>query len=224
MHENKVIILLVEDNKDFARLTELNLQRYEKDKFFIIWKENFQTALTEIESNSDIDVILMDYFLPGKNGLEIVKELRERKVDLPIVFLTVSKDFDIALNVMKLGVAEYLNKEEISSPIFPRTILNVLERHKLERQITQKEVSKQRLKAMHDLLANVVNDLEKPLVSMRSLSTDLQGTLNTEAHQNYVKIISDNIDRISEKLEKLKQLKEDKTVKYIKDIRMIDLS
>ena len=126
MIENKVVILLIEDNKDFARLTELNLQRFEKDKFVIIWKENYQTALAEIESNPNLDVILMDYFLPGKNGLEITRDLRERRVLLPIVFLTVSKDFEIALNVMKLGVAEYLNKEEISSPVLPKTILNVI--------------------------------------------------------------------------------------------------
>ncbi|TAK59343.1 MAG: response regulator, partial [Bacteroidetes bacterium] len=204
--------------------TELNLQRYEKDKFSIVWKENYQTALAEIESNPQLDVILMDYFLPGKNGLEITSDLRERKVLLPIVFLTVSKDFDIALKVMKLGVAEYLNKEEISSPILPKTILNVIEKHKLEEQLIQKEVRKQRLHAMKELLSNVVNDLERPLVDMKNITAEFQSQESAAAYQNYIKIITDNLGRIAEKLEKLKQLKEDKTIKYIKDIKMIDLS
>ncbi len=224
MIDTTIIILLVEDNKDFARLTEIHLRRYEKEHFKIIWKENYQTALAEIEANPTIDVILMDYFLPGKNGLEITQDLRERKVRLPIVFLTVSKDFDIALNVMKLGVAEYLNKEDISSPVFPKTIMNVIERHKVEEQLIQKEVSRQRLIAMRDWMAGIVNGLEEPLTNMRSVAKELQISLNAENQQNYVKIINENVERIAEKLEKIKQLKEDKTVRYIKDIKMIDIS
>ncbi len=223
MIENKTLILLVEDNKDFAKLLEVYLQRYEKDKFSIIWKENFSAALTEIETNPDLDVILMDYFLPGKNGLEITQELRGRKVNLPIVFLTVNKDLDVALNVMKLGVAEYLIKDDISSPVLPKTIMNVIEKHKLEEQLVQKEVSSQRLHAMKEMLATVIEDLERPLVEMHVLIKELQVS-TPEAQKSYIKIIGDNIIRISGKLEKLKQLKQDKTVKYIKDIKMIDLS
>ncbi len=223
MKDNKILILLVEDNKDFAKLLDVYLQRYEKDMFSVIWKENYTSALQEIETNPDLDVILMDYFLPGKNGLEITMELRERKVNQPIVFLTVNKDLDVALNVMKLGVAEYLIKDDISSPVLPKTIMNVIEKHKLEEQLIQKEVSRERLQAMKELLANVIDDLERPLLEMQAIIAEL--SMNTpDSHQNYVKIITDTVNRISGKLEKLKQLKQDKTVKYIKDIKMIDLS
>ena len=224
MLDNKILILLIEDNKDFARLLDVYLQRHEKDKFSVIWRENYSNAFAEIESNPNLDVILMDYFLPGKNGLEITKELREKKVKLPIVFLTVNKDLDVALNVMKLGVEEYLIKEEISSPVLPKTILNVIEKHKLEEQLTQKEVSKQRLKAMHELLGNIVHDLERPLTNMKQIISELQTFEGSETQQNFLKIINENVQRITGKLEKLKQLKEDKTIRYIKDIKMIDLS
>ncbi|MBI5215904.1 MAG: response regulator [Ignavibacteriae bacterium] len=223
MKDNKTIILLVEDNKDFAKLLDVYLQRYEKDLFTIIWKENYTSALHEIETNPNLDVILMDYFLPGKNGLEITQELRERKVNLPIVFLTVNKDLDVALNVMKLGVAEYLIKDDISSPVLPKTLMNVIEKHKLEEQLAQQEISRERLNAMKELLANVIDDLERPLIEMQGIITEL-GMNMPESQQNYIKIINDTVFRISGKLEKLKQLKQDKTVKYIKDIKMIDLS
>ena len=224
MDNEQYTILLIEDNKDFAKLVEVYLQRYKKGAFRILWRENYNDALAEIESGTAIDVILMDYFLPGKNGLEITKELIQRKVALPIIFLTINKDFDVVLSVMKLGVADYLVKEEITSPVLPKTILNVIEKNRLQQQLLDIEISQHRLKAIRDTLAGLVNELQPPLVEMHQMAHRLQSDVTQEGQQKYVKIVADNIRRIIDKLEKLKSLKRDKTVRYIKDIKMIDLS
>jgi response regulator of citrate/malate metabolism len=223
--DNDVInILLIEDNKDFAKLLQVYLHRFEKDRFNVVWKENYAEAITEIDSNESLDVVLMDYFLPGKSGLDITKELIERKINLPIIFLTVNRDFEVVLKVMKLGVADYIVKEEVSSPMLPKTIINVMQKKRLQDQLTQVEVSKHRVAVMREMLAGVLDDLEQPLVDMRDVVSRLKVIHAESAQKNYVKIIDDNIARIFEKLEKLKVLKQDKTVQYIKDIRMIDLS
>ena len=109
-------ILLVEDNREFANLVELFLRKHEPEKFEVTWKDNGAAALELLETDRAFQVILMDYFLPGKNGLEITKLIQEKGYDLPIIFLTVNKDFDLAVEVMKLGVEDYLVKEEISTP------------------------------------------------------------------------------------------------------------
>jgi phosphoserine phosphatase RsbU/P len=224
MGNDKIVILLVEDNKDFAKLVQVYLQRYEKDKFEIIWKENHDDAMKELESNNKLDVVLMDYFLPGKNGLEITKEMMEKKINLPIVFLTVNKDFGLALEVMKLGVEDYLVKEEISSPVLPKTVLSVIEKHRLKDRLAAIEISKERLRAIRETLSGVMQEFEDPLGEMRSIAGKLVQQLPSDVQKNYVKIIEENVNRIIGKLEKLKSLKEDKTVQYIKDIKMIDLS
>ncbi|MFI5253584.1 MAG: response regulator [Bacteroidota bacterium] len=220
----KVNILLVEDNKDFAKLLQVYLHRYEKDKFNIIWKENYSDAMNELFANESIDVVLMDYFLPGKNGFEISKEIIEKHIRVPIIFLTVNKDFDIVLKVMKLGIADYLVKEEISSPVLPKTILNVLEKAQLKQQLMQIEISKHRVAVMKDMLSTVLKDIEAPLHEMELIANDIHLKYPDELNKNYIKIIKDNVERILTKVEKLKGLKDDKTVPYIKDIRMIDLS
>lgn len=224
MEQPKLSILLIEDNKDFAKLVQVYLQRYEKDKFEIVWKENHADAMMVLSERKDFDIILMDYFLPGKNGLEITKELMERKINIPIVFLTVNKDFDLALDVMKLGVDDYLVKEEISSPVLPKTVLNVVEKHRLRKQLMNIEVSQQRLQAIRSTLNSVVHEFEVPLNDMTTLTREFRERFKQEGQKNYVNIIEENVKRMSEKLEKLKSLKEDKTIRYIKDIKMIDLS
>jgi DNA-binding response OmpR family regulator len=224
MENEKIRILLVEDNKDFAKLVQVYLTRFNKDQFDITWKENFADTFADLDSGKQYDIILMDYFLPGKNGLEITRELRERKVKTPIVFLTVNKDFDLAVDVMKLGVDDYLVKEEISSPVLPKTVVSVVDKHRLTAQLDELEVNRRRIQAIHDTLSNVLRDFEMPLTEMRSLTTDIRDKNATEALKNYIKIIDENVDRIIDKLEKLKTLKVARTVKYIKDIKMLDLS
>ena len=224
MDDNKVRILLVEDNKDFAKLVQVYLQRYEKDKFEIVWKENYTDTINELESNRNFDVILMDYFLPGKNGLEITKELKAKKITNPIIFLTVNKDFELALDVMKLGVDDYLVKEEISSPVLPRTVLSVIEKHRLQDQLVQIEITQQRLQAIRETLMGVVGEIEKPLNEMKAIAQNFKEQFPADNQKNYVKIVGENIDRIIDKLTKLKTLKVYRSVKYIKDIKMLDLS
>ncbi len=224
MDAEKIHILLVEDNKDFAKLVQVYLQRFQKDLFTIAWKQNHADAIQELQTNVDIDIVLMDYFLPGRNGLEITREIKEQRIDVPIVFLTVNKDFDLALDVMKLGVDDYLVKEEISSPVLPRTVMNVIEKHRLRKQLEQIEISQQRLKAIRETLAGVLTEFEIPLEEMRKITEDFKQSPVNATYKNYLKIIDDNVHRIIEKLEKLRTLKQDKTVKYIKDIKMLDLS
>ncbi|MBI4810676.1 MAG: hypothetical protein HY800_04405 [Ignavibacteriales bacterium] len=52
METEKIRVLLVEDNKDFAKLVRVYLQRYEKDKFDITWKENYSDTISELETRS----------------------------------------------------------------------------------------------------------------------------------------------------------------------------
>ena len=224
MEKEKIRILLVEDNKDFAKLVQVYLNRHDKDKFDIVWKENYSETMKELGVDLNYHIILMDYFLPGRNGLEITKELKAKKITIPIVFLTVNKDIDLALDVMKLGVDDYLVKEEISSPILPRTVLSVVEKHRLKNQLMQIEISRQRLKIIRETIASVVTDFETPLNDMQNLSLKFKEVFGTKDQKNFHKIIDDNINRLVEKLDQLKKLKDDRTVKYIKDIKMLDLS
>jgi DNA-binding NarL/FixJ family response regulator len=219
-----VRILLVEDNKDFAKLVEVFLRKHQPEHFEIVWKENGKDALAEIARGEEFDVILMDYFLPGQNGLEITRALHDQHVRTPVVFLTVNKDFDLAVEVMKLGVEDYLVKEEISTPVLPKTILSVIERQELRDQLTKLEVTQKRLEAIAELVVKISQEVRLPLDQMRLNVTELMKYHEADNLRTYLTIIRDNLQRIEKKIVKLKDLKTDKTIPYIKDIRMLDLS
>ena len=217
-------ILLVEDNRDFAQLLEVFLRKYEKSQFAVTWRETGPVAIQELQDNPEYDIILMDYFLPGQNGLEVTRALQARGVTVPIVFLTVNKDFDLAVEVMKLGIEDYLVKDEITSPVLPRTILNVIERDKLRKQLTSLEIMQKRLEAIQEMVQRIAIEIRTPLEGMRTGIDALVAGHPQDNLTSYLSIISDNVGRIERKIAQLKDLKTDKTIPYIKDIRMIDLS
>ena len=219
-----VRILLVEDNRDFANLVEVFLRKYDKGQFEIVWRESGIAALEELASGSQFDIILMDYFLPGQNGLETTRTLQSRGVTIPVVFLTVNKDFDLAVQVLKLGVEDYLVKDEISTPVLPKTILNVIERKKLQDQLTSLEISQQRLVTIQGMVPNIAQEIRKPLDEIKVIIEGLAAGHGRDHLTTYLTIIRDNLARIEKKLVQLKEMKTDKTVPYIKDIRMLDLS
>jgi two-component system, NtrC family, response regulator AtoC len=217
-------ILLVEDNPDFANLVELFLKKHHAGLFEVTWCGDGAAALKVLSAGQQFDLILMDYFLPGKNGLEITREIHEKGITVPVVFLTVNKDFDLAVEVLKLGVEDYLVKEEIATPVLPKTILNVLERRKLKIQLTELEISQKRLETIQELVVQVTGELQSPIEGMRKHIDSLLATHPEDNLRAYLVIIRDNLIRIDKKMVRLRQLKTDKTIPYVRDIRMLDLS
>ena len=222
--KERINILMIEDNDDFGKLVELYLSQHPDYVFNLVWKKTGEDGLKEFEANSNYHVILMDYNLPGMNGVEVTSALVQRGITVPVVFITVNRDFNLAVETMKLGVEDFLVKEEISTPVLPRTVVSVLERVRLRQQLSALEISTQRIEAIQELVLGISQDLVTPLDAMKkNVDMLLQSRIATDMKM-YLRIISENVERMQVKLSRLQSLKEDKTVQYIKNIRMIDIS
>ena len=99
-------ILIIEDEEDLVKGLKLNLQDegYEV-KYAFNGKEGLEKALKEKP-----DLILLDIMLPGMNGLEICKELRQNKMDIPILMLTArGEEIDKVIG-LEVGADDYISK------------------------------------------------------------------------------------------------------------------
>ncbi len=68
-----------------------------------------QSGSTAAE-NPDVDLVLLDVRLPGRDGLAVLGELRKRRPDLPVIMMTAYGTLPVAVEAMKQGAYDYIGK------------------------------------------------------------------------------------------------------------------
>lgn len=101
-------VLIVEDD---PMVSMINEQYVRKDKDFIVVKSfrNGQSALEFLEKN-EINLVILDVFMPYLDGIETLKKIREKKFDLEVIMVTAANDTKTLEETMHLGVLDYLIK------------------------------------------------------------------------------------------------------------------
>ena len=105
-------VLVVDDDEKTIELVKLYLNR---DGYRVLTAYNGTNAL-EIARKNNPDLIVLDLMLPGINGLEICRTLREES-DVPIIMLTARTTDDDKLTGLELGADDYVTK-----PFSPREL------------------------------------------------------------------------------------------------------
>ena len=71
---------------------------------------NGRDALEKVQ-NIPCDVLVLDITMPGRSGLDILKDLKQLKPELPVLILSMHAEEQFATRMLKAGAAGYLNKE-----------------------------------------------------------------------------------------------------------------
>ncbi len=99
-------ILIVDDQKELLELYSKTLKQLNIE---IICAESSDSALNIIEDNS-IDMIISDIKMPGKNGIELLCEVRKLGLEMPFLLVTAYSNVKDAVQALKLGAVDYLEK------------------------------------------------------------------------------------------------------------------
>jgi DNA-binding NarL/FixJ family response regulator len=104
-----MIRILVVDDHAIVREGLKQILSDVKDMAVLAEAANGQEALESIRRRS-FDVILMDISMPGRSGLEILKEIRNEQPKLPVLILSMHPEEQYAVRSLRAGAAGYLNK------------------------------------------------------------------------------------------------------------------
>lgn len=114
-----VRILLIEDDESLRA----NVTRYLEDKGYEVHGyHSAEDAIPAAESR-DYPIALVDYRLPGMDGIEFVRMMRASVPQLPCVIMTAHGDVQSAIEAMKAGAEQFLEK-----PVDPATMIELIER------------------------------------------------------------------------------------------------
>ncbi|MBU0702974.1 MAG: GAF domain-containing protein, partial [Chloroflexi bacterium] len=99
-------ILIVEDEHDIAHLME-TIMRDKGYQTLVAYDgvEGLNLALREHP-----DLILLDLRLPGKDGMDVLSDLHEREIDIPVVVVTAWGTEELVVEALRLGVRDFITK------------------------------------------------------------------------------------------------------------------
>jgi PAS domain S-box-containing protein len=115
-------VLMLEDDPLDADLNKVQLLLLDEYNCIVQWVVDRESYLKALET--DPDIILSDYSLPQYNGLEALKDLKERNPIIPFVFVTGTINEETAVDTIKAGAWDYVVKDRLFR--LPLAIRNVL--------------------------------------------------------------------------------------------------
>ena len=124
MDKEKSHILVVDDDD---RIRDLIKQYLVDKKFIVSSAENAEKAKVKLKYFK-FDIIILDVMMPGQNGFELTKEIRN-KINTPIILLTAKHEVENRITGLELGADDYLGK-----PFEPKELLlrvnNIIKKNK----------------------------------------------------------------------------------------------
>ena len=150
MEESKSTILIVDDEASGRDTLEAIL---EPEGYILVMAENGYQAIEKAVQIKP-DVILLDVMMPGMNGFEVCRRIRDEKqlAEIPILFLTALDDRQSLLNGLEAGADEFISKPfdrfELRARLLGITRLNRF--RKLSEERLNLEIAHFELKAAYD--------------------------------------------------------------------------
>jgi two-component system phosphate regulon response regulator OmpR len=151
-------ILVVDDDDGIRNLVK---QYLNQNNFLVSTAENAENALKKVKIIK-FDLIILDIMMPGKNGLEFIKENKE-KIETPIILLTAKGEANERIEGLEIGADDYLPK-----PFEPKELIlriqNIIKKTQIK---NQKRIIE---------FENIKIDLNKQLIFKKNLEYKINNT------------------------------------------------
>jgi DNA-binding response OmpR family regulator len=122
-------ILIVDDEKNICLTLSQALEILEAETDTAL---NGEEALTKLE-NKEFGLILLDLRMPGMDGMEVLRRVREIRPDIRVIILTAYGTIESAVEAMKLGAVDFIQKP-FSAEEIRELVSRVIDREKIDEQ------------------------------------------------------------------------------------------
>lgn len=216
MDNFKPLILIVDDGPANIRMLEILLSA---ENYKTVSATNGTQAL-EIVREITPDLILLDVMMPGMDGFETCKKLREEESmqNIPIIFLSAKTDADDIVQGFKLGAIDYITKPFNRIELLARVKTHVelkrsredLNRSYMDLKNSQEKIIElERRNSILAMVATANHEINQPLTvlsgSLYLLEESLSKINLSSTQLEYIKKMQESIRKINEILAKFRE-------------------
>ena len=213
-------LLLVEDNPDHAALARNAIVKSKQQMYQVDVSGSAEEAMGRLK-DGHFHMVVSDFHLTGKTGLELLGWLNHQEIDLPFIMVTGEGDEKTAVKAMQDGAYNYIVKDDNYLKVLPHVVDETFiryhadkERERFELEIRQKNVQLEKanreLKTLDRLKSafvdSVSHDIRSPLNSVReSIALILDGVVNPveEKGKKVLEIAQRSIERLTKMINDL---------------------
>jgi signal transduction histidine kinase len=199
--------ILIVDDENIVRKSLR--RRLSKEGYHCEEADGAEQALKRLDDNK-IDLIILDIRMPGKSGLELLPEIKDRYPDIAVIMITAVMETEVAVDCMKQGATDYVTKPFNLDKVL-LVVDQALQKRNLERKNREHFQSlEQRLQAENEqrtgFLQSVAHEIKTPLTAIIASSELLDEEISLTNPDQKLRIVS-NIARsaksIDDRLSKL---------------------
>ena len=141
--------LVVDDNKEF---TNNVLEHFKKCEVLEVTKviHNGNEVIDYLKTNDDIDIIFLDFLMPGMDGIAILEEMRKEKIEKKVIVLSSFLE-DYAMKMIKKYHVDYYMLKPVSLNSLEERAIEILESSKVEVKEVTEELELKTSELLHNL-------------------------------------------------------------------------
>jgi len=183
-------VLLVEDDEDdFVPMKEM-LSISGQGVYDLEWVETYQTTKDALSTRNH-DICLLDYRLGAQDGLDLLREIRGKSDQPPVIMLTGQNDYDVDMEAMRIGASDYLVKGRIDPADLERSIRYAIAHGRLQEQIRKSSA----LISLGTMAVGMAHEINNPLTVVVGYSELLLQEDIPEAYKLRIQVISSEAQR-----------------------------
>lgn len=130
-HNNTLSFFVVEDNDTYIMMLDHQIKKFISDYHLTPFKTG-EECLKNLQLNPDF--IILDYYLPGINGIETLKKIQELYPDMPVIMWSGQEDIHVAIECFEQGAYSYVVKDRNGISKIGRSIGQIQDKIRLRKE------------------------------------------------------------------------------------------
>ncbi|UVC09783.1 response regulator [Rhizobium sp. TH2] len=212
-------ILIIDDSEDDREVFRRMLTRGTSVPYRVLEAATGEEGIVLCRDQLP-DCILLDYSLPGRNGVAVLEEIRKFNPFVAAIMLTGQGNEMVAVDVMKAGAQDYFVKDAISQHELERAIAHAITQQDLASKLEQQRQS------LEIFTRAMAHDLKEPLRTIKSFGKIIQGSADLLPENgelmDYVLKAADNMESLINSISRYTRLESQGRIQP-RDVSLIDV-